>query len=139
MVYFTRRAPLDRDLRHIELGPIGDSEKELLMSESLCRAILREIESVGGEIHPSDLMVFSEPLRSALSAAIRAGRFSLTEFSKSLGCSRKETLQIAEVLSARKLLSVESSNAEEIYYRARLTGMTRPLKRPPSDIWKRIE
>ena len=109
------------------------------MSETLYLIALRELASQE-DIRPSDIVLFSEPLRSALNFAIRAGRFSLTEFEEKLGFTREESKRIADVLVVRNLFEVTRfSTAEETHYQSRLTAMTRPLKRPPSDIWKKIE
>jgi hypothetical protein len=110
------------------------------MSEILYQTALSELEAINEDIRPSDIVLFSEPLRSALNFAIRIGRFSLTEFEEKLGFTREESKRIADVLVRRNLFEVTRfSTAEEIHYQSRLTAMTRPLKRPPSDIWKKIE
>jgi DNA-binding MarR family transcriptional regulator len=110
------------------------------MSETLFQTALRELESIKEDIRPSDIVVFSEPLRIALNFAIRAGRFSLTEFAEKLGFTRAETKRLADILVKRNLFEIKrSSPTEEIYYQARLTAMTRPLNRPPSDIWDKIK
>jgi len=31
------------------------------------------------------------------------------------------------------------SNSEETYYESRISALSRPLSRPPSDIWKKID
>jgi len=110
------------------------------MSETLYQIALSELEAYKEDIRPSDIVLFSEPLRSALNFAIRTGRFSLTEFAEKLEFTREESKKIADVLAARNLLEVTRfSTTEETYYQSRLTAMTRPLKRPPSDIWKKLE
>lgn len=110
------------------------------MSETLYQTAVRELESIHGDVRPSDIVTFSEPLRIALNFAIRTGRFSLTEFVEKLEFTREESKQIADILVARNLFEVTRfSTAEETYYQSRVTAMTRPLKRPPSDLWKKIE
>lgn len=110
------------------------------MSNSLFENSIKELEERKEDIRPSDVVLFSEPLRSALNHVIRLGRFSLTEFSEKLKFSREETKKIAEILIVRHLFEVSRfSNAEETYYEARLKAMTRPLKKPAPDIWKKID
>jgi len=110
------------------------------MSETPYQTALRELQSRVEDIRPSDIVLFSEPLRSALNFAIRLGRFSLTEFAEKLEFPREETKKLADILVERSLFEVTRfSTEEETYYQARLTAMTRPLKRPPSDIWKKLE
>ena len=110
------------------------------MSESPYQIAFRELEASSEDIRPSDIVTFCEPLRIALNFAVRAGRFSLTEFEEKLGFSREEARSLADILVKRKLFEVTRfSTAEETYYQSRLTAMTRPLKRPPSDVWKKIE
>lgn len=110
------------------------------MSKSLYEIALKELQEREEDIRPSDVVLFSEPLRSALNFVIRLGRFSLTEFSEKLGYTREQTQQIADLLVKRNLFELSRfSNAEETYYEARLTAMTRPFKRPPTDLWKKID
>lgn len=110
------------------------------MSESLFQIALKELEERKEDIRPSDVVLFSEPLRTALNAMIRLGRFSLTEFVEKLEFTREESKRLADILVERNLFAVSRfSNAEETYYESRLSAMTRPLSRPPSDIWKKID
>ncbi|MCQ3936117.1 MAG: hypothetical protein DPW18_03600 [Chloroflexi bacterium] len=110
------------------------------MSKSLFELAIKELEERKDDIRPSDVVMFSEPLRSALNTVIRLRRFSLTEFSENLPFSREETRQIADLLVKRNLFELSRFATEaEPYYEARLSAMTRPLKRPPSDIWKKID
>ncbi len=110
------------------------------MSESFFQIALRELEERKEDIRPSDVVLFSEPLRSALNFVIRLGRFSLTEFAEKLEFTKEETKQLADILVERNLFAVSRfSNAEETYYESRLSAMTRPLSRPPSDIWKKLD
>jgi hypothetical protein len=110
------------------------------MSESLFNVAMKELIDREEDIRPSDVVLFSEPLRSALNFVIRLGRFSLTEFAEKLGFTRDETKKIADILVERNLFVVSRfSNAEETFYESRLSAMTRPLSRPPPDIWKKID
>jgi predicted transcriptional regulator len=110
------------------------------MSELLFQTALKELEERKEDIRPSDVVLFSEPLRSALNFVIRLGRFSLTEFAEKLEFTREQAKALADILVERNLFAVSRfSNAEETYYESRLSAMTRPLSRPPSDIWKKID
>jgi hypothetical protein len=110
------------------------------MSESLYKITLKELETSTEDIRPSDIILFSEPLRSALNFVIRLGRFSLTEFAEKLGFTRDETKKIADVLVERDLFEVTKfSTAKETFYQSRLSAMTRPMKRPKLDIWKKLD
>jgi len=109
------------------------------MSESY-EIVIKELQARTEDVRPSDVVLFSEPLRSALNFVIRLGRFSLTEFEEKLEFTREETKKIADILVRRNLFEVTRfSTAEETYYQSRLSAMTRPLSRPPSDIWKKID
>lgn len=110
------------------------------MSEPLFQQALQELQARKDDLRPSDVVMFSEPLRSALNFVIRLGRFSLTEFAEKLEFTREQAKQLADILVERNLFSVSRfSNAEETHYESRLSAMTRPLSRPPSDIWKKID
>ena len=110
------------------------------MSESFFFFFFRELEERKEDIRPSEVVLFSEPLRSALNFVIRLGRFSLTEFAEKLEFTKEEAKQLADILVERNLFAVSRfSNVEETYYESRLSAMTRPLSRPPSDIWKKID
>ncbi len=110
------------------------------MSETLYKIALKELEARTEDIRPSDVVLFSEPLRTALNFVIRLGRFSLTEFAEKLEFTREQTNKLADILIERNLfVKSRFSNAEETYYESRLSAMTRPLTRPPSDIWKKID
>lgn len=110
------------------------------MSETLFQNALRELEARKEDIRPSDVVLFSEPLRTALNAMIRLSRFSLSEFAEKLEFKREQAKKIADILVERNLFVVSRfSNAEEIFYESRLSAMTRPLSRPPPDIWKKID
>lgn len=110
------------------------------MKKSLFELAVGELEERSGDIRPSDIVLLSEPLRSALNHVIRLRRFSLTEFAGRLGFTREETQKIADLLVQRNLFETSRfSNEQEMYYQARLSATTRPLSRPPSDIWKKID
>ncbi len=110
------------------------------MSENPFEIAIQELEARTEDVRPSDVVLFSEPLRSALNYVIRLGRFSQTEFMEKLTFTREETQKIADILVKRNLFAISRfSNAEETFYESRLTAMTRPLNRPPSDIFKKIE
>jgi len=110
------------------------------MSESFFDQALKELTEGKDDIRPSDIVLYSEPLRSALNFVIRLGRFSLTEFAEKLEFSREDTKKLSDILVARNLFVVSRfSNAEETFYESRLSANTRPLSRPPSDIWKKID
>ncbi len=110
------------------------------MSETLYEIALKELKASTEDIRPSDIISFPEPLRSALNFVIRLGRFSLTEFAEKLEFTRDEAKKIADILVERNLFEVTKfSTAEETFYQSRLSAMTRPMKRPPSDIWKKLD
>jgi len=60
------------------------------MSETLYEKTIRELAISKEDIRPSDVVLFSEPLRSALNFVIRLGRFSLTEFTEKLEFTDEE-------------------------------------------------
>ncbi len=110
------------------------------MSETLYELTIKELEARTEDIRPSDIVLFSEPLRSALSFVIRLGRFSLTEFMEKLEFTREEAKKIADLLVERNLFAVSKfSNDEETFYESRISAMTRPPSHPPSGIWKKID
>ncbi|GAB4399580.1 MAG: hypothetical protein OHK003_24060 [Anaerolineales bacterium] len=111
------------------------------MSNPLFETAIKELEARQEDIRPSDVVLFSEPLRSAVNFVIRLGRFSLTEFAEKLPeFSREEVKRVADLLIQRHLFDLSRFATEaEPYYEARLSAMTRPLTRPPSDIWKKID
>lgn len=115
-------------------------KKKEQTSLSAYQVALNQIQANKTDMMPSDILGFSEPLRSALNAMVRLGRFSLTELTEKLGFTREQTKNIADALVQRKLFEVATySTAEETFYIAHLSGSTRPLTRPPSDIWKKID
>jgi len=110
------------------------------MSEEIFELALKELSEGTEDIRPSDVVLFSEPLRSALNFVIRLGRFSLTEFAEKLEFSREKTKQLADICVKRNLFTVARySTPEETYYESRLSANTRPLSRPPSSIWKKLD
>lgn len=111
------------------------------MSSPLFEQVIKELEARKEDVRPSDIVLFSEPLRSAVNFVIRLGRFSLTEFTEKLPeFTHEEVKQIADLLITRHLFDLSPFATEaEPYYEARLSAMTRPLSRPPSDIWKKID
>ena len=110
------------------------------MDQPTFEKIMHELEERKEDIRPSDVILFSEPLRSSLNAVIRLGRFSLTEFAEKLDTTREQAHRIAGLLVARNLFVISRfSNKDETYYESRLSALTRPLSRPPSDLWKKID
>lgn len=111
------------------------------MTNPLFEIAIKELESRQEDIRPSDVLFLSEPLRSAVNFVVRLKRFSLTEFHEKLPeFTRDETKRIADLLIQRHLFDLSRfATEEEPYYEARLSAMTRPLTRPPSDIWKKID
>ena len=115
-------------------------KKETKPSQSPYEIVKKELEDRKEDIRPSDVILFSEPLRSALNLVIRLGRFSLTEFSEKIGFTRDETKILADLLVARKLFVVATySTPNETFYESRLSALSRPIARPPSDLWKKID
>jgi hypothetical protein len=101
---------------------------------------LNELQARTDDIRPSDVVSFSEPLRSTLNFALRIGRISLTDLAGMLEIERDPARKIASFLVARKLLHVSANSSEtETYYETRLSAQTRPLHRPPPDIWKKVD
>jgi hypothetical protein len=110
------------------------------MNESLFENTIKELEARREDILPSDVVLFSEPLRSTLNFMIRLGRFSLTELSEKLEFTREQSKKIADRLVERRLFVISRfSNDAETFYESRVSAFTRPLSRPPSDIWKKID
>jgi hypothetical protein len=110
------------------------------MNQTSYQTMLQELEARTEDLRPSDIVLFSEPLRTAVNFAIRLGRFSLTEFAEKLEITREESKNIADLLVKLNLFEVTRfSTPEETHYQSRISGGTRPLKRPPSDIWKKLD
>ena len=67
------------------------------MSNPLFEAAIKELEERQEDVRPSDVVLFSEPLRSAVNFVVRLGRFSLTEFHEKLPeFTRDEVKRIAQ-------------------------------------------
>jgi hypothetical protein len=110
------------------------------MSETSYEIAIKELEARTEDIRPSDVVLFSEPLRSALNYAIRLGRFSLTEFAEKLEFTREEAKKVADLLVKLNLFEItQFSIPDEFHYQCRISGGTRPINREPSGIWKKIE
>ena len=111
------------------------------MSESPYEIAFRELSSRTEDVRPSDVVLFSEPLRSALNFVIRLGRFSLTDFSEKLGFTRYQSKKIANILVERHLFVVlpDPSKPWEIFYESRPSALSRPAARKPIDIWKKLD
>lgn len=110
------------------------------MDKSPYQVAIEELEERADDIRPSDIVMLSEPLRSALNTVIRLKRFSLTELAENLPFTREEVKKIADLLVKRNLFELSRFATEaEPYYEAHLSAMTRPLKRPPLDLWKKID
>ncbi len=87
------------------------------MTDKLYEQILQELEAGKGDIPPSSVVMFSEPLRSALNFALSAKRFTLTEFTGQLKFTRGQAKRIAELLIERHLLNLlPRPGKEETYY-----------------------
>jgi len=101
---------------------------------------LRELRERKEDIRPSDMALFPELLRSTLNFAIRIGKISLTDFANMTKLNISQARQLAELLVARNLFHVSAlSNSKETFYETRLSAKTRPLGRPTSDIWKKLD
>jgi hypothetical protein len=101
---------------------------------------LQELKAGKTDIRPSDVVAFSEPLRSALSQAIRIGRISFSDFSKLLEAEREQAQQILSILVERHLFYLSSfRSSTDTYYETRLSASTRPMARLRSDFWKKID
>jgi hypothetical protein len=111
------------------------------MSESSYELAFKELSSQTADVRPSDVVVFSEPLRSALNYAIRIGRFTLTDFSAKLGFTRPQAQKLADILVARHLFVVkpDPSKPAEIFYEARLSALAHAPVRKSVDVWKKLD
>ncbi len=112
------------------------------MSESPYETAVREISDCAGDLKPSDVILFSEPLRSALNFVIRLRRFALSVFEEKLGFTREQTEHIVNLLVERNLFHQRADDpaaAGEAQYEARLSAPARPISKKPLDIWKKIE
>ncbi len=102
--------------------------------------VLQKLKASREDIRPSEVVAFEEPLRSVLNAAIRLGRISLSDLAKQLELERGQARQIAEVLVVRHLFQISAlSTPQETVYETRLSALTRPLIRPRTDIWKKLD
>jgi hypothetical protein len=103
-------------------------------------ALLQELRERIEDIHPSDVVLFPEPLRSTVNFAIRIGRISLSDMAKRMNMDKAKTKEIADLLVKRNLLHIAAeSNETETIYQTRLSAKTRPLTRPASDLWKKLD
>jgi hypothetical protein len=111
------------------------------MSESPYEIAVRELSSRTEDIRPSDVVLFSEPLRSGLNFVIRLGRFTLTDFSEKLGLTRYQAKKIASILVERHLFVIlpDPSRPDEIFYESRPSALSRPAARKSGDIWKKLD
>ena len=110
------------------------------MNQNQFESALQELKAGKEDIRPSDVVVYSEPLRSVLNSALRLGRISLTDLARQLELKREQAKQIADLLVTRNLFHVSTFSPEnEIFYETRMSSMTRPLGRPRPDIWKKID
>jgi hypothetical protein len=101
---------------------------------------LQELKAGKEDIRPPDVAFFSEPLRSALTQAIRIGRISLTDFSGLLESEREQAQQIISILVQRHLFYVSAfTSSTDTFYETWLSASTRPIARLRSDIWKKID
>jgi hypothetical protein len=98
------------------------ADKEGAMSKSLYEIAIKELQEREEDIRPSDVVLFSEPLRSALNFVIRLGRFSLTERRKT-GIHTGQTKQIADMLVERNLFVVSR-------FQMRKKPITKPASPP---------
>ena len=110
------------------------------MNKEQFERALKELKAGKDDIRPSDIVVFSEPLRSSLSQAIRIGRISFTDFSKLLGVEHEQAQQIISILVARHLFYISTfTSSTDAFYETRLSASTRPMQRLRSDFWKKID
>ena len=110
------------------------------MIEELFKQVLQELNASRADIRPSDVVFFSEPLRSALNQAVRLGRISFTDFAKLLEAEQEQARQIISILVDRHLFHLSAfSSPTDTYYETRLSAATRPMTRPSSDFWKKLD
>jgi len=109
------------------------------MTKEQFEHLLQELKASKEDIRPSEVVFFSEPLRTALNQAVRIGKISLTDFAKLLEAKQEQAQQLIDILVERHLLHPSAfTSPTETYYETRLSAATRPLARPPSDFWKKI-
>ncbi len=113
----------------------------LTMNESPYELAVKELMSRTEDVRPSDVVLFSEPLRSALNFVIRLGRFNLTDFSEKLGLTRYQSKTIADILVERHLFTIlpDPLNPAEIFYESRPSASSRPTARKPIDLWSKLD
>jgi hypothetical protein len=93
------------------------------MSNGLLEQILQELEISNEPIRLSDVVMFSEPLRSTLNFALETKRFNLTDLTEQLKFTRDESRRIAALLIERGFLNIQSSPYDdEPEYETRLAG-----------------
>ncbi len=110
------------------------------MNQEQFERALQELKSGREDIRPSDVTIFSEPLRSVLNQAVRAGRISFTDFSKLLELEHEQTEQIVSILVERHLFYLSPfASSSDAFYETRLSGSTRPMQRLSSNFWKKID
>ena len=111
------------------------------MSESPYETAFKDLSSRTEDVRPSDVVLFSEPLRSALNFVIRVGRFTLTDFTLKLGFTRYQSKKLADLLVERHLFVItpNPSKPEETFYESRPSASSRPSMRKPVDIWKKLD
>lgn len=111
------------------------------MNESTYDLAVNELKSRTEDIRPSDVVLFSEPLRSALNFVIRLGRFTLTDFSGKLGFTREQSKTIADILVDRHLFTIQldPSKPDETVYEARPSASSRASLRKPIDLWSKLD
>lgn len=83
------------------------------MSDGLYDQIIQELESSKDNIRSSEVVMFSEPLRSTLSFALKKKSFNLTEFAEKLQFTREQSRRIAEILVERNFLNILTSPYDE--------------------------
>ncbi|HUI88277.1 MAG TPA: hypothetical protein VLX61_06085 [Anaerolineales bacterium] len=110
------------------------------MNQQQFERAVQELRAGKEDIRPSDVVVYSEPLRSSLTQAIRLGRISLTDFSKLLEVERTQAQQLIALLVERHLFYVSAfTSPTDTYYETRLSASTRPMTRLRPDVWKKID
>jgi hypothetical protein len=93
------------------------------MSDALFEQIIQELETSRETIRLSDVVMFSEPLRSTLNFALRVKHFNLTELTEQLKFTSEQSRQIAALLVERGFLKILSSPYdEEPEYETQLAG-----------------
>ena len=122
--------------------PLGKAEGDSV-SDSIFETIKRELDTnpSSSGLAPSDVVGFSEPLRGALSQAMRAGTVTLTELAEMLQLPREQALEIARSLKAKGFLQQRFDlNDSEITYDVRMSARTRKLEdRLPKNLWDKLD